>query len=388
MPDRPRLLAVDDERQGVALLSRSLRRLGEVHPATSGEEAWALLEQQDFDLVVSDQRMPGMSGVELLARVAERDAHVGRILLTGYADVHATVDAINDGQVHAYLHKPCPPEVLVGTVKSVLERVELARENVRLVGQLRERNHALETALGELRASQQRAIEAERLSAIGSMIATIVHDFRSPVAIVGSAGRELAAAADRLPDDLAACASQIVEEGDRMARMGSELLEVTRASTGSVARVEDALDDVVEAALIGLTEEASRAGVELRTDLGSGARLAIDEDRLRRALLNLGFNAIEAMPEGGLLEVTSLCEAGDAIVSIRDTGCGIPDEIRERLFEPFVTAGKRNGSGLGLAIVKKIVEEHGGRVEVGKAEGGGTRFELHFPVGRAAAGAA
>ena len=386
MPDRPRLLAVDDEVQGVELLARSLRRMGDVHKATSGEEAWAQLEQSDFDLVISDQRMPGMSGVELLARVAERDAHVGRILLTGYADVHATVDAINDGQIHAYLHKPCPPEVLVGTVKSVLERVELARENVRLVGQLRERNHALETAFGELRSSQQRAIEAERLSAIGSMIATIVHDFRGPVAIVGSAGRELAAAA--LPEELAACASQIVEESDRMGRMGRELLEITRASKGSVERVEDALDDVVEAALIGLSEEASRAGVELRTDLGSGARLAIDEDRMRRALLNLGFNAIEAMPDGGLLEITSLCEGGTAIVSIRDTGTGIPDTIREKLFEPFVTSGKRNGSGLGLAIVKKIVEEHGGRVEVAKAEGGGTRFELHFPIGRSAAGPA
>lgn len=378
--DRPRILAVDDESLGVDLLRRTLRPLADVDVAMSGEEGWERFQQVEYDLVLSDQRMPGLSGVELLARVADRDPHVGRILLTGYSELHATVDAINLGRVHAYLHKPCPPEVLKGSVDSVLERVTLARDNTHLLGKLRERNHALERALEELRETQQRAVEAERLSAIGQMIATIVHDFRSPVAIIGSAGRELAREDAGLTDEYAESAARIVDESGRMARMCAELLEVTRSSTGTVERVDDDLDDVVDAALASVAEDAGRAGVELRLDLASGVRMPIDEDRLRRALLNLAHNAIEAMPEGGRLEVSTVLEGDAAVVTVRDTGEGIPDAIVDRLFEPFVTSGKRNGSGLGLAIAKKVVEEHGGRIELVKPEGGGTAFELHLPI--------
>lgn len=377
---KPRILAVDDEKLGVDLMVRSLRSVGEVVPATSGEAAWERLEREHFDLVVSDQRMPGISGVELLSRVARRGDHVGRILLTGYADIHATVDAINEGQVHAYLHKPCPPDVMVLTVHSVLERVELANENARLLQKLRERNHALEIALRELRSTQKRMVEAERLSAIGQMIASIVHDFRSPLSVLHSAGRALTDGSALAGEDAADCAGQVVEESNRMARMCDELLEVTQASTGGATRVMDELDPVVESAMIRLVQDASRRGVEIELDLASEARLPLDEDRLRRALLNLGYNALDAMPEGGLLHVSTVRDGETAVVAVRDTGHGIPEEIRERIFEPFVTAGKRKGTGLGLAIVQRVVAEHDGTVEVGKPEGGGSVFELHLPI--------
>ena len=123
----PRILVVDDERLGVDLLVRSLRGLGEVQTSNCGEEAWSRVEAIDFDLVISDQRMPGMTGVELLTRVARRTVETGRILLTAYADIAATIAAINEGRVHAYLSKPCSPEELRATVESVLELVGRSR---------------------------------------------------------------------------------------------------------------------------------------------------------------------------------------------------------------------------------------------------------------------
>ncbi len=132
MEDLPRVLIVDDEVRGLELAQRILRRVATVTLAESGEDAVEKLEISEFDLVVSDQRMPGMSGVELLTQIAASRPETGRILLTGYADMEATIDAINRAGVHAYLHKPCPPEHFRLTVNAVLNRMETVRENALL----------------------------------------------------------------------------------------------------------------------------------------------------------------------------------------------------------------------------------------------------------------
>ena len=149
---KPRILVVDDEAPAIDLLKRSLRKEGTVSAAGSGEEAWSLLEQQGFDLVISDQRMPGISGVELLERAAELDDHVGRVLLTGYSDLEATVDAINRGRVHAYLHKPIAVQQLIAVVRGVLERVGLVREKLRLLAVVSQQRDRLREALSAVQA--------------------------------------------------------------------------------------------------------------------------------------------------------------------------------------------------------------------------------------------
>jgi signal transduction histidine kinase len=120
--------------------------------------------------------------------------------------------------------------------------------------------------------------------------------------------------------------------------------------------------------------------VEVRVDSKLVARF--DEGRVARALHNLARNALEAMGErGGRLTLGASLEEGELLLTVSDTGPGIPKEIEHRLFQSFVTLGKRGGTGLGLAIVKKIVEEHGGRVEVRSSSTGAT-FELRLPQAR------
>ena len=198
----PRILIVDDEPRAVELLVRTLRKEARIDTADSAMNAWEQCQQKDFDLVISDQRMPGMSGVDLLSRIAERDASVGRVLLTGYSDLEATIEAINHGHVHAYLHKPCSPQDLRVVTRGVLERVHLERENQRLLRVVTEQNDQLTETLESLRSAQDRIVMSERLAAIGRMIAMIVHDLRSPIALIRSGGEELASGADAasLPD--------------------------------------------------------------------------------------------------------------------------------------------------------------------------------------------
>lgn len=139
MGSETRVLAVDDEVRGVELVARILRRTARVATAASGDEAWERCRREPFDLVISDQRMPGISGVELLARVADAFPGTGRILLTGYAETVDAVEAINRARVHAYLNKPCSPDQLLLTVRAVLERVAVERDHARLAARLRER---------------------------------------------------------------------------------------------------------------------------------------------------------------------------------------------------------------------------------------------------------
>jgi signal transduction histidine kinase len=376
--ERPRIVVVDPEPEHCDLVVRTLESLGEVEAASTAEEAWALVQASEPEVVITDQRVPGMPGIELLNRAGARDAHVGRILLTSYGDTQVTIDAIDHGRVDAYVSKPCLPHQLRLTVQSVIERTQLERDNARLVADLTAKNRALREAMDSLRAAQKRVVESERLGAIGRMGAMIVHDFRGPLSVIRSAGAELERGGLDAAQ-LAEIAGQVKEESERMQRMCAELLDVTRASEGTLSPSHEEVDAVVEDALARLAQDAAHAGVVIETALHSGARLMIDVGRLRRALLNLGYNALEAMPEGGALRVSSAREGNSVVICVEDTGCGIPEEIRSRIFDPFVTHGKNGGSGLGLAVVKKVVEDHGGKVAADKSDGGGACFRIRLP---------
>lgn len=379
VPMPPRILVVDDEPRAVELLVRTLRRQADVEAALSGDEAWTIFQGGGFSLVISDQRMPGMTGIELLGRVADEDESTGRILLTGFSDLEATVEAINRGRVHAYLHKPCAPPELIATTRGVLDRVVLSRENAALLADLRERNEQLGEAQSELESAHTRVVASERLAAIGKAIAMIVHDLRSPLTIlmgIGSQLDELAMGNEQLGelrDDLSA-------EVTRVQRMCEGLLDVTRASDGSGRKTLESLDEVVAAAIAPLVEAASLQGIEVKIELASGIELALDEPSIQRALRNLLTNSLEAMVDGGALVLSTAVEEATAVIRVSDNGTGIPSEIADRLFEPFVTSGKHGGTGLGLAIVQKVVHDHDGTIAVDKPVGGGTTFVLRLPI--------
>lgn len=378
---KPHILVVDDEPRAVELMVRTLRKDAIVETAASANEAWEKVQVTDFSLVISDQRMPGLTGVDLLSRVAERDESVGRILLTGYSDLEATVEAINRGRVHAYLHKPCSPQDLRVTVKGVLDRTKLARENARLMSLVQNQNEELHGTLESLRSAQERVVASERLAAIGKMIAMIVHDLRTPLAVIRSAATAVVEdAREGALSEVEEHGREIESEALHMQRSCDDLLEISRASEKGLERLVEDFDDVVDAALVGFADAAARQGVVIETNLSSGCQVSVDEDALRRALRNLVVNSLEAMPDGGCLRIDSHCDASEAVLCLADSGVGIPEEIADALFEPFVTSGKSGGSGLGLAIVRKVVDDHSGDIAVSKPEGGGTAFTLRLPL--------
>jgi signal transduction histidine kinase len=377
----PHIVVVDDELRSLELLQRTLRPLGNVQAFGDAESAWRSIANAPPVLVISDQRMPGTTGAQLLTRVAELALPIGRILLTGYSDLAATVEAINRGRVHAYIEKPWSPEQLLASARTVLENTHLERTNRRLLAELVEKNSMLEGTLRSLNEAQGQVLRGERLAAIGRLIAMVVHDFRSPLTIVRSAVAELKERADELSrEERAELATTALDETQRMMRMCSHLLDSVRPSENGGARERVGLDDWLLDVVASVAESAGQAGVTVETQLDAPVELELDGDRMRRAVLNLLQNAIEAMPDGGTLTVSTQREEGVVLLRIQDTGAGIPEELAGRLFEPFATSGKRGGSGLGLAVVKKVVDDHGGTVTAGKAEGGGACFDVRLPL--------
>lgn len=233
------------------------------------------------------------------------------------------------------------------------------------------------TAVRLFRASEARE-KSERLTSIGRLLSQVIHDFKTPMTVISGYVQLLAHSNDKKQRE--AFGKQILKQFDLLASMQREVLEFARGERNVFVR-KVYLHKFVGELREQLRHELEGRPIELDVRVDAKAVARFDEAKMARAIHNLVRNAVEAMADrGGRLTLLADLSGGDLRIVVSDTGPGIPREIEGRLFQSFVTAGKRGGTGLGLAIVKKIVEEHGGTVSVTSSEGG-ARFEMRIPQG-------
>lgn len=227
----------------------------------------------------------------------------------------------------------------------------------------------------------ERMLLAERVSTVGRMVSSIVHDLRGPLAGIRAAAQLLQGNPESPKGPR--LTSMIITEVDRMAGMAQEVLDYCRGKMEVNAARTD-LSALLSRTLEPLRDSLEARSVSLNLDLGSPAAPPLDASRMERVIRNLIDNAVDAMPEGGVLTVSTRIERGRTVVCVTDTGIGMPEEVRRRIFEPFFTHGKKNGNGLGMAIAARIVEAHGGEMDVDSAPGEGTTVSLTLPLEPAA----
>jgi len=231
------------------------------------------------------------------------------------------------------------------------------------------------TAVRLFNASRAREV-GERLTSIGRLLSQVIHDFKTPMTVISGYVQLMADADDRPTRQ--EFSELILRQFDVLGAMQREVLEFARGETKIFVRrvyLRKFFADLERQIRL----EIATQPVELVVEVDSKLVARFDEGRAARALHNLARNSLEALGErGGRLTLGAALRGADLVMTVADTGPGIPKEIEGRLFQSFVTAGKRGGTGLGLAIVKKIVEQHGGRVEV-RSSSAGTTFELTFP---------
>lgn len=270
----------------------------------------------------------------------------------------------------------------VRLLEMLASQAALAILNASLHRRLQERLGQLEDAHRQLMQDQLQLLRAERVVAAGGLASTLIHEIKTPLVSIGLMARSAAAAipdGNRVKEVLENIAMEIVELED-------SLKHLVR-SASSVSREPGPVDmsSLVREALGLLAGVTADAGIETVVDLGhGGARVSGSAVELRQMLLNIFHNSVEAMPRGGRLTVKTSLEGPMLRLSADDTGCGIPEEVADRIFSPFFTT-KPDGSGLGLVIARRIANEHGGRVSFERKEGNGTCFHVLLPaLGRGA----
>ncbi len=219
-----------------------------------------------------------------------------------------------------------------------------------------------------------------RLSTIGQMLAGVLHDLRTPLTVIAGYSEMMATEPDQaLREEMS---QSIVSQLKLLNDMQQETLAFARGERTVLIRrvyLQNFMREVSEQ----LLQEFSSSKTSLKVTVGYTGAARFDEIKLKRAIFNLARNAIEAMPNGGRFTLALSRDGDDLVFAASDNGPGIPPEIADKLFESFVTSGKKNGTGLGLAMVKKIAREHGGAVTCRSRPGKGTTFELRFPAGTA-----
>ncbi len=259
----------------------------------------------------------------------------------------------------------------VERASAIANQLALAREGSRLV-------EDLQASYVELARTQAQLVRRERLAALGELSAVVAHEVRNPLGAIFNSVASIRRIVG--PDSLAVPLLDIVgEESDRLNRIVADLLTFARPPAPHPYAVP--LSPLVEDAVRGALAEAPgpiRVELDLADDVPS---VTVDERMMRQAFLNLAINAVQAMPQGGMLRASVRRAVGTPEVEVRfsDSGPGIAPDVRARIFEPFFTT-KAKGTGLGLAVVKRIVESHQGRVTMESQPGQGASFRLYLPL--------
>lgn len=363
------VLVVDDE-ESVALTIQAILRLDghDVTAVTTGTEALKLLNERQYDVVLTDLRLGDIDGLEVLKEVQKTSPDTAAIMLTGYASLESAVAALRSG-AYDYLMKPSDVEELRATINRAIERRELRRRLVELE-------------------------EVDRLKT--QFLSMASHELRTPLTAVSGfiqvARRRLARAAEREGVDWKGEARRAAEtlelaqrQSRRLARLVDELLDVSRLQLG---RVELHNTDIDVVASLRETLERTKMQDASRpltlTEATGPATVLGDRDRIDQVFENLISNAMKYSPAESPVTVSIAMDGDEVHVAVSDRGIGIAAEELENIFDLFYRspdprAGHVSGLGLGLFISREIVKRHGGTLWAESSADGST-FHVRLPV--------
>jgi len=368
---KDRILVVDDEEAVVGALSEFFTLRGyEVETAMNSRQALGRIHDKDFSIVISDLRMPGMNGVELLEHVMDEDPETVVIIMTGYASVQSAVDALKKG-AYDYVVKPFSMYELEKTVKLGMEKQRLQRENV------------------ELSHLTRKLIEVDQIKS--NIISTVSHEFRTPLMSLKGYLTMMTQFLAEGDDPNVTEKTWLRAMKDNLGRLEMlilNLLLMTEANAGDLLITSDKIDlsQVIGESISRLDPLTKTKEIAISFDQVDDGKLVGDAEKLGVAVTNILENAIKFNLESGAVEIgmSGTSDPEGVRLSILDTGIGIPDNKIGSIFNSFTQADMTHtrrfaGAGLGLSVAKAVVEAHGGSIDVVSKPGQGSTFHVWLP---------
>jgi K+-sensing histidine kinase KdpD len=223
---------------------------------------------------------------------------------------------------------------------------------------------------------KEEKMKADRLATIGNMMSTIVHDLRTPMNnIYGFVDLMLEEDDKKTREEYAAIVNEQIKI---LTNMTTDVLDFSKGKT-TILPSKHPVDKLIKDFVRFFEEDVKRQGFKFEWAVNTASMVYVDPEKIIRVFMNIMKNALEAMKKGGIFSIIADEVDGNIRFRLQDTGLGIPEEIKDKLFDSFVTSGKEGGTGLGLAIVKKVIDEHKGKIEVDSVQGEGTTFNIYIP---------
>jgi signal transduction histidine kinase len=377
-----KVLLVDDEPGILKVLGISLADRGyRVFTAENGEEALRVFQDARPEVLITDIKMPGMDGIELLKRIKEESPDTEVIMITGHGEMELAIQSLKH-DASDFITKPIHDDTLDIALRRAMERLTFRQK-------LREYTENLERLVEE---KSRKLVEAERLAAVGQTVAGLAHAIKNITGGLTGGTYVLEKGIDLDNRTYLNQGWQMIKGNvQKIKGMAVDLLNYAKERDPEYQLCDPNLPLREVADL--MRSRADENGVVLKSDLAETLPMvSMDPEGIHRVLLNLVTNAIDACTDlscthtKGEVLLRSLRSKGWAVeYQVRDNGCGMDEETRKKLFQIFFSTKGSRGTGLGLMIAKKIVDEHGGVIEVSSQKGNGTVFTVKLPEERASA---
>lgn len=368
---RVRILVVDDEVGMRQACRKVLEAEGfEVVMAEDGAAGFeAFRSVGGFAGALVDLKMPKMGGIELIEKIRALDEDILLLVITAYATIETAVEATKRG-AYGYIPKPFTPDELLLPIRNGLERRALALE------------------AKQLRLERERQ-QQELAKAKAMFVSLVAHEVKSPLAAIeGYLGAVLEEREPALAGPLRPMIERSLVRARALRQMVTELMNLRAIESGHFVLRREPVDlaAVVSGVVAGQREAAEAAGVGLEWVAPDGqAGVPGDEKALAGIAENLIGNAIKYTPRGGRVTVEVVPRGPQVELAVEDTGIGLSEEDRLRVFDEFFRVRNRQtaaipGTGLGLSLVRRLVDLHGGQIEVASEPGHGSRFTVRLPA--------
>ncbi|MDH4267823.1 MAG: ATP-binding protein [Deltaproteobacteria bacterium] len=372
-----RILVVDDDKTIRDLLYQTLTQFGtlQVELAKDGEEALRKIEGSQFDLVLTDMRMPKMNGLQLVDEIAKVKPEIITVLMSGQATIDSAVEGVRRG-ASDFVTKPFNlPEMIIRLHKVLEEKQRIKR---------------LSDFISELEKSIQ---ELRKLDEIKSEFVSVAsHELRTPLAAIKNAIQLILTGKTGAINEAQVKFLSIAERNiNRLTNILNDLLNLSRIESGKMEIKFEKLDlrSLIEFILSSFKAQVEGKGIKLRMEVPQKVPAVYgDHEKVEQILTNIVGNALKFTPEGGEIFISVKPYDGDGkmmAIAVKDSGVGIPSDQLDKIFEKFhqVEGSLQRsvgGTGLGLAITKGLVEAHQGKIFVESAVDKGSTFTFTLPI--------